>query len=77
MQAWLHVEELATATVADIMMPSAFTIGEDASALRAVALMASERVHRVPVVGSDGTVVGILSTLDLLSWLSRTCGYTR
>ncbi len=71
-----HVEELATATVADIMTPVAFSIGEDASALRAVALMARERVHRVLVVGSDGAVVGILSTLDLLGWLSSTCGYS-
>jgi CBS domain-containing protein len=63
------------ATVGDIMTPVTFTLTEDASVSRAAALMAFERVHRVPVVDAGGKVVGIVSALDVLGWLGREDGY--
>ena len=63
------------ATVADIMMPVAFTLPESASLSRAAALMAFEGVHRVPVVSDQGRVVGIVSSLDVSRWLARNDGY--
>jgi CBS domain-containing protein len=58
-------------TVADVMMPFAFSVPEGATLQHAVELMAAEGVHRVPVVGLDGTVVGIVSTMDVVRWLAR------
>lgn len=70
-----HEEPLARATVAEIMMPLAFTLSEHASISRAAALLACERVHRVAILDDSGTVVGLLSSLDLARWLARQDGY--
>jgi CBS domain-containing protein len=63
------------AVVADIMMPVAFTLTESANVSHAAALMAYEDIHRVPVVAADGTVVGIISSLDVVRWLARHDGF--
>lgn len=70
LDAGYHLEPLASATVGDIMMPAAFTLDEHSSVLDAARLMVGEGIHRVPVVGPDGTVVGIVSSLDALGWLA-------
>jgi CBS domain-containing protein len=62
-------------TVADIMMPLAFSLGEHATLAQASALMVVEGVHRVPIVSDDGCLIGILSTLDVLRWLAERSGY--
>jgi CBS domain-containing protein len=61
-------------TVRSIMMSLAFTLAESAPIMRAAALMAYERVHRVVVVSPAG-VVGIVSSLDVLNWLAQKSGY--
>ena len=66
-----HEEDLASALVRDVMLPIAFTLPEDAPVSRAAALMAYEGVHRIPVVSASGEVVGIVTTLDVLRWLSE------
>jgi CBS domain-containing protein len=63
------------ATADQIMMPMVFAVEEDAPIGEAAALMAGERVHRLPVVDGKGTVVGILSALDLVRWLGQLAGY--
>ncbi|MCA9597046.1 MAG: CBS domain-containing protein [Myxococcales bacterium] len=71
-----HLAEVAQARVRDIMMPLAYALPESAPLSLAAALMAQEGVHRVPVVsGNDGSVVGIVSALDVLRWLARSEGY--
>lgn len=72
-----HTEPVPQETVADIMMPIAFTLSETASLSQAAALMAFEGVHRVPVVSEEGVVVGILSSLDILRWTAEQDGYLR
>ncbi|MCK6544522.1 CBS domain-containing protein [Myxococcota bacterium] len=72
-----HVSELSRATVGDVMMPVAFTLSESAPISQAAALMSFEGVHRVPVVSMAGTVVGIVSSLDILRWLAEQSGYLR
>ena len=67
-----HAESIARATVADIMMPIVFSLPENATVAKASSLMVFEGVHRIPVVSSDGKVVGILSSLDILDWLAST-----
>ena len=63
------------ATVADVMMPFAFTLATSASLARAAALMAYEGVGRVVVVEPDGRVAGVVSAVDVMRWLARAEGY--
>jgi CBS domain-containing protein len=70
-----HDTGVDESTVADVMMPVVFAIAEDTTIGVASALMAGEGVHRLPVLGEDGTVVGILSTLDIVRWVARQSGY--
>jgi CBS domain-containing protein len=70
-----HTEPTQETTVAEIMMPVAFCLPANESIARAAALMAFEGVHRVPVVGNRGQVVGLVSPLDVLRWLAREHGY--
>jgi CBS domain-containing protein len=69
-----HLEPTAI-RVREIMMPITFTLTESAPVARAAALMAFEGVHRLVVVSMTGTVVGIVSSLDVLSWLAAASGY--
>jgi len=62
-------------TAADIMMPIAFTLPENATLSHAAALMAYEGVHRLPVIATDGSIVGIISAMDVVRWLARSDGY--
>jgi len=32
-------------------------------------------VHHLPVIGDQGRVVGLVSTLDITRWLARQAGY--
>ena len=59
-----------TPRVADeIMMPLALTLGESASVAQAAEMMTSEDTHHVLVVAADGTLVGIVSSKDIATWL--------
>jgi CBS-domain-containing membrane protein len=71
----LALGAIEDATVADIMMPVAFTLAEGASVSQAAAIMAYEDVHRIPVVSSDGVVIGLVSSLDIVRWLARHDGF--
>lgn len=65
----------AGATVADVMMPVAYTLPESATLSRAAALMAFEGLHRIPVVSSENRVVGVITSLDVARWLAQNDGY--
>jgi CBS domain-containing protein len=67
-----HAAPIARATVADIMMSIVFALPENATIVKAAALMAHEGVHRIPVMSLSGQVVGVLSSLDILGWLAST-----
>ena len=58
------------------MNPSPVVVREGMTVPLAAAVMAAARVHRVLVVSAEGTVVGILTTLDVVRWLARKAGYT-
>jgi CBS domain-containing protein len=62
------------ARVSDAMVRVALSVGEGAPLSRAAALMASHQLDRVAVVSADGTVVGVLSALDLVGWLASPAG---
>jgi CBS domain-containing protein len=69
----LHVAPLRSARVEDLMTPLAQTVRESDPIARAAALMAQRRIHHLPVVASNGRVVGMLSTFDFARWLGRDC----
>jgi CBS-domain-containing membrane protein len=66
---------LQGATADAVSTAIAFTIEEGAPIGQAAALMAVEGVHRLPVVDSDGRVVGVVGALDLVRLLARQEGY--
>jgi CBS-domain-containing membrane protein len=70
-----HGPAIAGATVEDVMMSMAFMLEETASLSQAAALMSYEEVHRLPVVSSEGRVVGVVSALDVARWLAQHDGY--
>jgi CBS domain-containing protein len=57
--------EVQSGCARDVMTTLAFTIDADASIVEASALLVKEGIHRLLVVRDD-TLVGIVSTLDLL-----------
>lgn len=71
----LHMHTLSERNVQDAMTPLVYWLPEDASISQASALMAYERVHRIPIVNKTGKVVGVVSTLDILRWIARRKGY--
>jgi CBS domain-containing protein len=58
--------------VEDVMSTDVVTVSEDATLAEAVALLDQRRLHRMPVTGRDGTLVGLLSVSDLVRWLTQT-----
>lgn len=56
--------------VEDIMASKVATIGEDEGVYEAVEAMCDHGVRRLPVVGADGRLVGMLALDDLLRTLS-------
>jgi len=51
--------------VREFMNPEVLTIGPDDSVIEAARSIARHGIHHLPVVRDDGTLVGILSTLDI------------
>lgn len=71
---WVSEVELlrarAGAKVSDVMGRGALAVAEGAPLERAAALLVSHGRERLPVVSSDGVVVGVLSALDVVGWLA-------
>jgi CBS domain-containing protein len=59
----------ATMNVADLMTPAVFAVSEDTPVHRVVSDMVGLHVHRLFVVDKDGTLVGIVTTMDVLKHL--------
>lgn len=64
-------EHGAPGTVADVMTHVVFTVPEEASISSAAAVMSYRNVHRLPVVNASGTVVGLLSSIDIVDWVAQ------
>jgi CBS domain-containing protein len=50
----------------DLMQSDPIVVSSDASLLAVHRLFTEEEIHGAPVVDDDGTLVGVISTLDLL-----------
>ncbi|KOV53592.1 CBS domain-containing protein [Streptomyces sp. AS58] len=69
-----HLAEVRKAdavTAGELMSAPAVTVTPDATLARAARVMARRRVKRLPVVGPDGTLQGIVSRFDLLKVFLR------
>jgi CBS domain-containing protein len=75
-QPWWDAERLAQLTVGAIMTPAVYSCTPETTVADAIAVMAFEGMHHLPVVDAAGTLVGMVSALDVLDWIARTAGYT-
>jgi CBS domain-containing protein len=69
-----HVQAMDAALVRDIMTPAVFSVGPATPAAKVVEQMVALKVHRLYVVEEDGTLVGVISALDVLRHLRPTAG---
>lgn len=60
-----------TLTLGDIMEPELLTSSEEDSVLAAIEKMRYKGVRRLPVVGKNGALVGMLSFSDLIEFLAE------
>jgi CBS domain-containing protein len=68
--------ETPALTAAEVMMPLAITLNTHATIAHAVAMMSLEDFHHLMVVGPDHTLVGVVSTMDIVRWLAKNDGFT-
>ena len=63
--------DLAAVNVADVMSYELETVGEDVKFLDAIKVMRIKGIRRLPVVGAQGYLVGILAVDDILELISE------
>lgn len=63
--------ERAGHPIDDIVIRKPITVSSSSDVVKAAATMASEKIHRLPVV-DDGTLVGTISRADICSAVLRT-----
>jgi len=61
--------------IGDMMASNGNALLEDAPVAHAIALMASEDVREIPIVTSEGHVVGMYDALDALRWVAVRMGW--
>ncbi len=54
-----------------IMTPNPITILQSGTVAQVVEIMAREKFGCVPVVTSEGRLVGVITQIDILKWLSK------
>lgn len=64
-------------TVSQLMMPIALTLDEHATVAHAAAMMSIEDVHHVPIVAEGGELIGLVSTMDIVRWLTSNDGFLK
>lgn len=60
-------------TVRELMSDSAVTVRLGTSIRDAARAMSLQNLHGLPVVDSAGKIVGVVSALDIVAWVSREC----
>jgi CBS domain-containing protein len=69
-----HATPCFVDTASDLMMPLAITLAEHATVAHAVAVMAREAIHHVPIVDLEGCLIGVVSSMDIVRWLASNDG---
>ncbi len=62
-------EDVDPTSVRDVMTPAIFSVAPDTPITKVVREMVSLHVHRLFVVDDAGTLIGVISTMDLLKRL--------
>jgi CBS domain-containing membrane protein len=76
LQPWWDATRVSQMQVGDIMTPAVYTFTPATTVADAMAVMAFEGLHHLPVVEDSGKLVGMVSALDVLDWMARCAGYT-
>lgn len=58
----------------DVMMPLAITLDERATVAHVAAMMSIEDVHHVPITSDAGSLIGVVSAMDVVRWLATNDG---
>jgi CBS-domain-containing membrane protein len=61
-----QIENVDRTRVRDIMTPAVFSVGVDTPAAKVIEELLALHVHHLFVVGKDGVLVGVISTVDIL-----------
>jgi CBS domain-containing protein len=61
-----QIENVDRTCVRDIMTPAVFSVAAHAPAAKVIDEMLALQVHRLFVIGKDGVLVGVISTVDIL-----------
>jgi CBS domain-containing protein len=61
-----QVENVDRTSVRDIMTPAVFSVAAHTPAAKVIEEMLALGVHRLFVIGKDGVLVGVISTVDIL-----------
>lgn len=64
-----QVENVDRTRVSEIMTPTVYSVAPDTPARKVIEDMLNLKVHRLFVVGTDGVLVGVIGTLDVLRHL--------
>ncbi|WP_394842347.1 CBS domain-containing protein [Pendulispora brunnea] len=70
----MHIDRRAAITAEDVMTPIVHALPEEAPVSFAIAALALEGVAQIPIVSSEGVVVGMLCASDAVTWLARELG---
>ncbi len=62
-------------TAAAAMEPAAFLLNESIPISLASAIFASSGVHQIPIISAAQDAVGVLTAVDILSWVARQAGH--
>ncbi len=63
--------ELAPQSAGEVMQRITLSLDQYATVSDAASMMARESVHHIPIVNTEGTVIGLVSSLDVVTWLAR------
>jgi CBS domain-containing protein len=66
---WSDVVDCDPTQVSDIMTPAVFSVSAETPAHKVIEEMLTHKIHRLFVVGSDGILIGVISTIDVLRHL--------
>mgnify|MGYP001565607960 CR=1 FL=1 len=65
-----HEDDEAQKMVSDVMTKRVRTVVETATVAEAAITMSKHRIHGLPVVSSKKSLVGFLSTFDIVGWIA-------
>lgn len=78
LEAWSSASEDASAmVVGDLMIPYLTTIPEETPLFVAMNLFQHEGTHRLIVTNAAHQMVGIITELDMMTWLAQLSGFCR